>query len=299
MVEAPFEQSGYRLTDRPVGLYEKALPSMDWPDLLENARRLGFDFVEMSVDESDHRLARLDWSGEQRRSFVDQLKITGMRVPSICLSGTRRFPPGSGDAALAREGANILRKAVDFASDVGVRIVQVMGYDVYDPEPSTPDSRERFVQALGDAVAYAAEKGVMLAVEVMDTRFMSSISRILYCLQRIPSPWLSVYPDLGNLSAWNDNAAEELELGLGLGIVAAIHLKDTYPVTPDCAGQFRDVRFGEGCVDWLRMFRVLKQYRYSGHFLVEMWNRTGFDELVAVEEARDWLRRRMQEVDAE
>jgi L-ribulose-5-phosphate 3-epimerase len=31
---------------------------------------LGFDFVEMSVDETDERLARLDWSREQRLALV-------------------------------------------------------------------------------------------------------------------------------------------------------------------------------------------------------------------------------------
>ena len=30
----------------------------------------GFDFVEMSVDETDERLSRLDWSAAQRASLV-------------------------------------------------------------------------------------------------------------------------------------------------------------------------------------------------------------------------------------
>ncbi len=289
----------YRLTDLPIGLYEKALPEMDWPEILAQARNLGFEFVEMSLDESDHRLARLEWTREQRRRFVDHVHASGIRVPSICLSGTRRYPPGSSDPELREEGRRIFRKTVDLASDIGVRVVQVMGYDVYDPEPSTPESKERFIQALAEAVAYAAGRGVMLAVEVMDTKFMSSISRVLYCLKRIQSPWMAIYPDLGNLSAWNDNASEELELGLRLGLVAAIHLKDTYPVTADSPGQFRDVPFGQGCVDFIRLFRILRQHRYSGQFLLEMWNRTGPGEIAAVAEAREWLQERMRQIDAE
>ena len=45
-----------------LGIYEKALPvDVSWQERLTIAKDLGFDFVEMSIDESDARLARLDW----------------------------------------------------------------------------------------------------------------------------------------------------------------------------------------------------------------------------------------------
>ncbi len=47
----------------PLGIYEKALPAGEcWLERLQLAKALGFDFVEMSLDETDARLARLDWS---------------------------------------------------------------------------------------------------------------------------------------------------------------------------------------------------------------------------------------------
>jgi L-ribulose-5-phosphate 3-epimerase len=46
----------------PVGLYEKALPaSLTWEERLTAAGQAGYDFVEISIDESDERLSRLDW----------------------------------------------------------------------------------------------------------------------------------------------------------------------------------------------------------------------------------------------
>ena len=48
-----------------LGLYEKALPaSMDWMERLSAAKELGYDYVEISIDETDERLARLDWDEE-------------------------------------------------------------------------------------------------------------------------------------------------------------------------------------------------------------------------------------------
>lgn len=41
----------------PLGIYEKALPAGEcWLERLRLAKTLGFDFVEMSVDETDARL---------------------------------------------------------------------------------------------------------------------------------------------------------------------------------------------------------------------------------------------------
>ncbi len=44
---------------------------------LKLAKQLGFDFVEMSVDETDERLSRLDWSQEQRLALVSAVAETG------------------------------------------------------------------------------------------------------------------------------------------------------------------------------------------------------------------------------
>lgn len=44
-----------------LGLYEKAMPgTLSWREKLKTAKRAGFDFVEISIDESDEELARLD-----------------------------------------------------------------------------------------------------------------------------------------------------------------------------------------------------------------------------------------------
>jgi len=286
-----------KLGDLPLGLYEKALPPGDWYTILERASGLGFDFVEMSIDESDARMQRLEWDRSQRRMFLDIVQDSGLRVPSMCLSVHRRFPLGSSSPDTVRTGLDIMRQAIDLAVDLGIRIVQVAGYDVYYDEKSSPDTRERFVENLGRSVEHAAGRGVTLAVEVMDTRFMSSVSRVMYLRQRIPSPWLTGYPDVGNLSAWNDNAVEELEMGVRAGIVSAIHLKDTYPVTAQSGGQFRDVPFGSGCVDFPRMFRALARAGYSGPFLLEMWNRTGEEEIATVRSAVQWIRGIMADTD--
>lgn len=81
-----------------------------WLERLQLAKTLGFDFVEMSVDETDDRLSRLDWSREQRLALVNAIVETGVRVPSLCLSAHRRFPLGSEDDAVRAQGLRLCVK---------------------------------------------------------------------------------------------------------------------------------------------------------------------------------------------
>lgn len=73
------------MRNHPLGIYEKALAKdLSWPERLVLAKSCGFDFVEMSVDETDERLSRLDWSTAQRTSLVAAMIETGVGIPSMC-----------------------------------------------------------------------------------------------------------------------------------------------------------------------------------------------------------------------
>ncbi len=107
----------------------------------------GYDFIEISIDESDERLSRLDWSASERAALRRSIANTGVRIMTMCLSGHRKYPLGSHSPELRRQGQEILRKAIDFAGDIGLRVVQVMGYDVF-YETSDDETRVNFVEGL-------------------------------------------------------------------------------------------------------------------------------------------------------
>ncbi|ABR73615.1 xylulose 5-phosphate 3-epimerase [Actinobacillus succinogenes] len=276
-----------------LGIYEKALPKgISWQDRLSIAKACGFDFVEISIDETDERLARLDWTQEERIELVSAIIKTGVTIPSMCLSGHRRFPFGSHDETIRRKAYEIMEKAIKLAVDLGIRTIQLAGYDVY-YEERDESTLQRFQEGMEWATALAAGNEVTLAVEIMDTEFMSSITRWKKWDEIIKSPWFTVYPDVGNLSAWNDNVEEELTLGIDK--ISKIHLKDTYKVTETCKGQFRDVPFGEGCVDFVNVFRILDKLNYRGAFLIEMWTEKSDEPIAEIINARRWIEQKMKE----
>ena len=277
----------------PIGIYEKALPKdMGWAERFDAARAAGYDFLEISVDETPERMARLDWSTKERLEFIRASRECGVPVPTMCLSGHRKIPFGSADPAIRAQADEFMVKAIRFAADTGIRVIQLAGYDVY-YEPTTRESRERYYAGMERALDEAARHLVTLALEIMDTPFMNSISRYLVLKERLPSPWLLVYPDLGNLTAWGNDV--ERELRLGINHIVGIHVKETRPVGPNFPGAFRDVPFGEGTVDFVHCFKVLHELRYAGPFLVEMWTEKAADPLKEIALARQWVGERLQQ----
>lgn len=231
--------------DDLLGLYEKALPQdLSWEERLLAAKDAGFDFLELSVDESDERLARLDWPDQKRWELVEIMYRTGMPLKTMCLSGHRRYPLGSHDPETRKRSLEIMEKAIRLACDLGIRIIQLAGYDVY-YETGDDSTRAYFLENLTESVRIASSHGVLLGFETMETPFMDTIGKAMAYVNQVQSPYLGVYPDLGNLT----NAAYLYGLSLaeefrsGAGHLLAMHIKDTVE------GVYRNLQFGEGRVD--------------------------------------------------
>jgi len=252
-----------------LGIYEKALPvDLSWRERLSKAKELGFDFVEISVDETDDRQARLDWSDQEIYALRDVCIEQDMPLHSMCLSAHRKYPFGSMDDSVRGKAFEIMEKAIALAYKLGIRCIQMAGYDVY-YEPQSQATHERFVEGMQKATKMAERAGVLLGVEIMDTPYLNSLSKFEVLKQKIPSPYFMAYPDVGNISGWNHDVPTELKLSHQH--IVQIHLKDTLRVSPDSKGQFRDLVIGEGQVDFYTIFKTLAEIDYAAPFVIEMW----------------------------
>lgn len=229
-----------------LGLYEKSMPAqLDWKEKLEAAKAAGYDFVEISIDETEDKLKRLDMSEADRLSMVSLMKIVGLPIRTMCLSGHRKYPLGSHDPKIRARGMEIMEKAIRLADDLGIRIIQLAGYDVY-YEDSGTETKQYFMENLQKATDMAAGAGVVLAFETMETEFMNTVEKSMRVVRQISSTYLNVYPDIGNITnAAKSYGTDVLEdLRTGKGHLAAMHLKETIP------GHFREIPFGQGHVDF-------------------------------------------------
>jgi L-ribulose-5-phosphate 3-epimerase len=254
----------------PIGLYEKALPdAMSWEERLAAAGQAGYDFIEISIDESDERLSRLDWSASERMALRRSIENTGVRIMTMCLSGHRKYPLGSHSPELRKQGQDILRKAIEFAGDIGLRVVQVMGYDVF-YETSDDETRVNFIDSLHLGARWAGQSGVMLGLENLDTPFVENLTKALAIIHEIDSPWLRLYPDIGNLSAAGYYPPDELALAKNQ--LLGVHVKDALPKI------IRGVPFETGIVPFRETFQALVKAGFWGMIGIEIWGKMHADE---------------------
>lgn len=253
-------KKGYQL-----GLYEKSMPvTLTWCEKLTAAKDAGFDYVEMSIDETDEKLARLEMKAEEMDEIRAAMRRTGVMFGSICLSGHRKYPLGDPDPVKRTRGMEIMENAIDFAVALGIRTIQLAGYDVYYDE-GTEETRAAFVGNLRGAAQMAARGGVQLGFETMETAFMDTVEKAMYYVDIVRSPYLGVYPDSGNLTnaslIYGKSVLDDMETGRGH--IIALHLKESVP------GKYREIPFGTGHVDFAAVAKkawALGVRRYVGEF---------------------------------
>lgn len=266
-----------------IGIYEKAMPdSYTWPERFSLTKEAGFDFIEMSIDESDWRLKRLDWNSDKRTQIQNAILSSGIKITSMCLSVHRLFPLGSADSKKRQYSLEILKKAVDLALDTDIKIILVPGYDVY-YEESNSETKERFLEGLFQAADVANQAKVMLALENTD-KYVTSIRQAKQIIDKLDTNWFQLYGDIGNLVAAGYNVCDELNAGAGK--LAGIHIKDAKP------GIVRNVPLGEGIVPFEEFFRKLPDIEFKGPLMLELWENSNQDPQQRLKEARNWIQER-------
>lgn len=267
----------------PIGIYEKALLRKKPELLLDDAASLGFDTFELSIDESDERLNRLDWDSSTRKKFVSAAADAGILPYSMCFSGHRRFPMGSSDPQVEKHAMELMKKALSLACDLGIRVIQMAGYDVF-YEPHTSDTAKRFEDNLQKSVQWAEACGVMLSLETVE-KYTTSVEKAMDSVRQIDSPWLSVYPDVANLYMAGLDVCGELCRGRGR--IAAVHMReapdDTY------------LPFGSGALDFERIFMTLKNVDFHGPLVVELWNESNQEYRDILRHSLRFLKEKMEE----
>lgn len=246
-----------------IGLYEKALPpELDWKEKFLIAKEANFDYIELSIDESAEKLSRLEWNDDKIMNLSVIAAELSMSFGSICLSAQRKYPLGGEDE---EKSLAIMKKVLHFACIAGIPVIQLAGYDVYYSK-STNETRLRFIRNLVKATEMAASEGVLLGFETMETPFMDTVTKSMKYITQINSPYLNIYPDIGNLNnaalLYKCDILHDIETGSGHFL--AVHIKETVP------GKYREIPFGTGKVDFpylLGKFWELGVRRY----VTELW----------------------------
>lgn len=252
-----------------LGLYEKSMPSdLTWREKLQEAKDAGYDYLELSIDATEEKIKRLDMTREERLDLINAMYETGMPIRTMCVSALTKYSLGNDKPEYCERGMEILEKSIQLADDLGIRVVMIPGYDVY-YEPSTIETKKRYLVNLKKGAQMAECAGVILGLETMENEFMNTVEKAMKYVVLCDSNYLKVYPDIGNLTnaavMYQSDVLEDMELGRGN--ITSLHLKETVP------GKFREIPYGMGHVDFeaaigkawdLGVRRYVTEFWYTG-----------------------------------
>lgn len=165
------------------------------------------------------------------------------------------------------------RQAVDFAADLGGCILVTHDIDIPEPDdPEGPARRSAFVDGVGAVAAYAAAKGVRLALENLGSGYTREPDRLVALMADIGADNVGVVIDTGHRNLSGDPAAALRTVGRHL---ITLHLHDNHGA--------RDEHLlpGQGAIDWADTMQALNEIDYTGVFMYEITRPEDLPQLAA------------------
>lgn len=236
-------------------------PAVPPAQQLAVAKAAGFDGVELILSANGalgYDTPVEEFQRLREEAAAQQIEIVGLA--SADWFDVNYAAPGAADRALAqgRTRAMLLRAAACGAGAVLV-IPGVIG------KASEPRGRVSYADALRYAHAALSELrhlaedcGVTLALENAWTRFLYSPVELTELIDRVNSPCVGAYLDVGNVMAFGDPLDWIQTLGARL---ARVHVKDYDVTRPGWTGF---CPLGEGSVDWPAVLAALRAQGYGG-----------------------------------
>lgn len=136
-------------------------PALSLQEMLQVARRYGYDGVEPRLDSKHAHGVEVSAGAQQRRQFREQARGAGVAV--ACLATSLKYSDPSATEQVVAD----THERIDLAGDVGAPVMRVFGGKI-------PDGlgRERATELVADSLGrvadHAASRGVTVCVETHD-----------------------------------------------------------------------------------------------------------------------------------
>jgi D-psicose/D-tagatose/L-ribulose 3-epimerase len=224
----------------------------DAPDLIAKAGGMGFDGVEIFVDEP----SRID-TASIRKAAED----SGVALTCCAIVGPDRHLI-SDDPATRQRAKDYIRAACDVSADVGSDTFcgpLYAGVGVLAGRPRTETEWERAVEGLHEVAPYADECGVTLALEPLnrfETYFVNIAADCLRLVEEVGHPRLKVHLDTFHMGIEEKNLPQAVRS-------AGSHLWHMH-----CSENDRGTP-GTGHTDWEGVFAALRDIGYDRWLVIE------------------------------
>lgn len=230
------------------------------------AASAGFGGIEMVVS-ADGPL-RPDTPKSACAAIAEQASDLGIQLCGLASAAFWEINYGSREAAARRQARELTVRMLDRAADLGAGAILVVPavvckYDEYRMRTRYADALARTFETLASLRPEAEARKVVIAIENVWNRFLLSPVEFADLIDRVGSPDVGVYFDVGNSVAFG--FPEDWIATLGSRI-RRVHAKDYDVGKPGLAGF---CPLGEGSVDWPLVTAALNDVGYDGPLTYE------------------------------
>jgi sugar phosphate isomerase/epimerase len=225
-----------------IGACEWNLGKAD-PSSFDVAKEIGLDGVQVNMGSvaNDMHLRKPD----VQKAYLEAAKRTRLEIGSLAIGEMNNVPLKSDPRA-----EQWLMESIDVCKALGISIVMPACFYKGDLDLARTQEIDHLVKVLKQASAKAEKVGVTIGLE----SYLSAQDN-LTILDRVASPALAVYYDVGNSTDKGRDVLKEIPL-LGKRI-CEFHFKD---------GQHM---LGQGRIDFQKVRKALDQIEYSGWIQIE------------------------------
>lgn len=236
-------------------------------EAIRAVRAAGFDAFEPTINAKGELTPE---TGEAAcRRAGDQIRAAGLEVACLASSLSWEFPFTAADPAARARAVESTIASLDRARWIGAPVLLVLpGVVARWWEPKQPlvgyaDALKRSSEALKRLAGEAESRRVILGVENVWNQFLLSPVEMRDLVDRVNSPWVRAYFDVGNVlkfgfpQDWIDTLGPR---------IARVHVKD-FKLSVGTVDGFCPL--GDGDVDWKAVMAALTRIGYDGPLTYE------------------------------
>jgi D-psicose/D-tagatose/L-ribulose 3-epimerase len=248
-------------------LFTEAFVDRDLP-LLDKAKRMGFDAVEILPFDPEHFPAA---AVRRAASDLGLVVNTGFGMPE-------QYNVISPDPAVRKAGVDFSKRLIDISNDVGARVLGGVIYCAWGYLTGRPRTQEEWkwaVEGYRQIAEYAASTSdLILAIEPVnrfESHFINIADDAVKFIEDVGMPNVKVHLDTFHMIREEDSIGEAVRrAGKHIGYVHA------------CENQ-RGIA-GRGLVPWREFFTALHEVKYDGCVTIESFdpNKEKFAKLCCI-----------------
>jgi sugar phosphate isomerase/epimerase len=264
-----------RLLPKYQGRYQ-AHPLGYWQDEFIQAKEFNLDCIEFILDFNDAEKNPL-LTKDGPLEILELSNETGVAIKTVCADYFMEAPLHSIEENIANKSYKILQRLIDVAVKINITDIVIPCVD-----QSTLNGREaveRFVVQMKKIIPTLEEQGINLSLETD-----LAPEPFIKLLNTLNSERIKVNYDIGNSAALGFDPIKELE-AYG-DKISDIHIKDRVL-------DGGPIILGEGNADFDRFFNKLKEFNYSGPFIMQAYRDD--EGLKVFKKQLLWIRKVMQD----